>query len=75
MKVTQPMSVSEVLDSIRADATSERDKGDRFERLMQTAFRIDRTYRERFSDVWLWMEWPDRGDEPDIGIDLVAKND
>ena len=74
MKVTQPVSVSDVLDSIRGDATSERDKGDRFERLMQTAFRTDRTYRERFSDVWLWMEWPDRGDEPDIGIDLVAKN-
>ena len=74
MNVTQPVSVSDVLDSIRGDATSERDKGDRFERLTQTAFRTDRTYRERFSDVWLWMEWPDRGDEPDIGIDLVAKN-
>jgi hypothetical protein len=45
-----------------------------FERLMQEAFRVDRTYRHRFSDVWLWMEWPDRGNEPDTGIDLVAKN-
>ena len=68
------MSVSRVLELIRAHSTSEWDKGDRFERLMQGAFRTDRTYRERFTDVWLWMDWPDRGDEPDIRIDLVAKN-
>ena len=68
------MTVSLVLDSIRRHSTSERDKGDKFERLIQEAFRVDRTYCHRFSDVWLWMEWPDRGNEPDIGIDLVAKN-
>jgi len=68
------MAVSSVLDSIREHSTSERDKGDRFERVVQEALRIDRTYRERFTDVWLWMEWPGRGNEPDTGIDLVAKN-
>jgi predicted helicase len=71
---SQISGVSAVIESLRVTATSERDKGDRFERLMQTAFRLDRTYRERFSDVWLWMDWPERGNEPDIGIDLVAKN-
>ena len=67
------MSVTQVLDAIRRVASSERDKGDRFERLVQSAFRTDRTYRDRFSDVWLWMDWPERGSEPDTGIDLVAK--
>ncbi|MCP4967994.1 MAG: DEAD/DEAH box helicase family protein, partial [bacterium] len=67
------MSVTQVLESLRESATSERDKGDRFERLVQAAFQTDRTYRERFTDVWLWMQWPGRGNEPDTGIDLVAK--
>ena len=68
------MPVSRVLEDIRKHATSERDTGERFERLIQEAFRTDRTYRERFTDVWMWMEWPGREGEPDIGIDLVAKN-
>lgn len=69
------MPVSTVLEAIRNASISERDKGDKFEVLMRTAFRTDRTYAEQFSDVWLWMDWPDRAvGEPDIGIDLVAKN-
>ena len=69
------MSVSEILESIRLASTSERDKGDRFETLMRTALRTDRTYAEQFTDVWLWMDWPDRpSNEPDTGIDLVALN-
>lgn len=40
---------------------------------MRSAFRLDRTYRERFSDVWLWSDWPGPGAEPDTGIDLVAR--
>lgn len=71
---TTEVTASDVVDAIRAVSTSERDKGDRFERLMQSAFRIDRTYQERFTKVWLWMEWPGRGNEPDVGIDLVAEN-
>lgn len=68
------MPVSDVLEQIRKRSVSERDKGDQFEALVRTAFRKDRTYSERFSDVWLWMDWPDRPtNEPDIGIDLVAR--
>jgi predicted helicase len=66
-------SVIDVLEALRRRATSSRDLGDRFERLIQSAFKTDRTYRERFTDVWLWMEWADRVGEPDTGIDLVAK--
>ena len=68
------MSVTQVLESIREHATSEHDKGERFERLVQGALKTDRTYKARFTEVWMWIDWPDRDGEPDTGIDLVARN-
>ncbi len=70
-----PMSVTihEVLDELRASALDERDKGDKFERLMQGYFRTDPQWAQQFSDVWLWSEWPGRAGKPDTGIDLVAQ--
>jgi predicted helicase len=65
--------VEEVLARIRAAATDEHDKGDRFEQLMLHAFRTDRTFRQQFTDVWRWMDWPGRSGA-DIGIDLVARD-
>lgn len=65
--------VEAVLDEIRAVATDEHDKGDRFERLMLHAFQTDRTFRQQFTDVWQWMDWPGRAGA-DIGIDLVARD-
>jgi predicted helicase len=65
--------VESVLAAIRAVATDEHDKGDRFERLMLHAFRTDRTFRQQFTDVWRWMDWPGRSGA-DIGIDLVARD-
>ena len=32
----------------------------------------DPIYKEYFSEVWLWMDFPKRGNMPDTGIDLVA---
>lgn len=66
------MGIGAVLEQIRATATAERHKGDLFERLVRSALRLDRTYAERFADVWLWEEWPDRPGV-DLGIDLVAR--
>lgn len=40
----------------------------------QGALKTDRTYKARFTEVWMWMDWPDREGEPDTGIDLVARN-
>lgn len=65
--------VEAVLAEIRAAATDEHDKGDRFEQLMLHAFRTDRTFRQQFTDVWRWMDWPGRSGA-DIGIDLVARD-
>lgn len=63
-----------ILDDIRSATAdlSEADKGHRFEVLMKRYFQTDPTYKARFSDVWLWNEWPySKGH--DVGIDLVAK--
>lgn len=63
-----------ILDNIRSATAdlSEADKGHRFEVLMKRYFQTDPTYKARFSDVWLWNEWPySKGH--DVGIDLVAK--
>lgn len=65
--------VEHVLADIRAIATDEHDKGDRFERLILHALQTDRTFRQQFTHVWRWMDWPGRSGV-DIGVDLVARN-
>ncbi|MBQ9566339.1 MAG: DEAD/DEAH box helicase, partial [Synergistaceae bacterium] len=50
-----------------------REKGTWFEKLCLYFFKNDPLYRQRFDEVWLWQDWPGRGDMPDTGIDLVAK--
>lgn len=69
-----PMSttIHNILDELRASALDERDKGEKFERLMQGYFRTDPEWALQFSEVWLWSEWPGRDGRPDTGIDLVA---
>lgn len=66
-------TIHDILSQLRASALDERDKGDKFERLMQGYFRTDPQWAQQFSDVWLWSEWPGRDGKPDTGIDLVAK--
>lgn len=75
MPLSSPASLDAVLNSIRrvTAATSEADKGSRFEELMRRYLQTEPTYRERFSAVWLWSDWPCRGRRHDIGIDLVAQ--
>jgi len=70
--------VFDVLRTLSRLAGSRVDKGRRFERLMKFAFlRHPGEYGpSRFSEVWLWSEWPERaarGYGADIGIDLVAR--
>ena len=61
-----------LLNEFRQLATSNRDLGDKFERLFANYLIIDPQYSDKYSDVWLWSEWPDRHGS-DTGIDLVAK--
>ena len=65
-----------VLNYIREKATSERQKGDLFERLMLKYFTEDPDYKEQFSEVYLWKQWAElqtEFDGTDIGIDIVAE--
>jgi len=68
------MSFQKILDKYRKIAFSERDKGDRFERLMQAYLRTDPKYAFLLKNVWLWNEFPGKLDlgGGDTGIDLVA---
>jgi predicted helicase len=64
-----------LLSQFRKSALSERDKGDKFERLMQAYLQTDPRYADLFTNVWLWNEFPARQDfgGKDTGIDLVAR--
>jgi predicted helicase len=66
-------TIHSILEEFREAATSNRDLGDKFERLIVAYLKTDPIYQDKFSNVWLWMEWPKRGNKPDTGIDLVAE--
>jgi predicted helicase len=65
-------ALNEVLTNIRAAAQTERDKGTAFERLVKEFLVKDALWAEKFSDVWMWSDWPERDGRGDAGIDLVA---
>src|SRR5690606_16421494 len=69
------MTFDSLLEKYRRISFSERDKGDRFERLMQAYLLTDPQYSKRFKKVMLWSEFPYRKDlgGSDTGIDLVAQ--
>jgi len=64
-----------LLDCIREVTanTSEAEKGHSFEVLVKRFLETEPTYKERFSEVWLWSDWPYAKGRHDVGIDLVAK--
>lgn len=68
----KPMNIHELLDRLRQEAFSNRDLGDKFERLFATYLVTDPIYADQFDAVWLWSEWPLRWGA-DTGIDLVAR--
>lgn len=69
------MSFNTVIEKYRKIAFNERDKGERFERLMQAYLQTDPLYADKFKKVWLWEEFPGKLDlgGGDTGIDLVAR--
>lgn len=66
---------AQLLNKFRQDAFSERDKGYRFERLIQAYLKTTTLYANLFEEVWLWTEFPfhDQFGGKDTGIDLVAR--
>jgi len=68
------MTFDDVLAKYRRESFSERDKGKRFERLMQAYLLTDPKYAGLLEKVWLWEEFFAKDDfgGNDTGIDLVA---
>jgi len=68
------MNFTKVLEKYRKISFSQRDKGDRFERLIKSFLQTDPKYTTLFKKIWLWNEFPGRKDlgGVDSGIDLVA---
>jgi predicted helicase len=66
-------TIRDILEELRREATDEVEKGRKFEQLMLAFLRNDRQYSKLFDAVWLWADYPNRGNRPDTGIDLVAR--
>jgi len=47
------ITILEIMADLRAAATDQRGKGDRFERLMASYLRTDHLYADRFTEVWM----------------------
>ena len=70
------LTINDILHEIRLKASTEREKGTDFERLMKLWFLTDPRYSD-LEKVWLWEEFPCRKDfgGKDLGIDLVARTE
>lgn len=68
-------ALTHLLDTFRAAAVSEREKGTYFEELIVCYLRNEATYKDLYSDVWTYAQWAETQGLPknDAGIDLVAK--
>lgn len=69
------MSFIDILAKYRTVSFSERDKGERFERLMQAFLKAASLYAGIFEHVWLWADFPCKKtfSDKDTGIDLGAR--
>ena len=67
------ITIYTILEQFREDAIHKRDLGDKFERLMVAFLKSDPIWKDLFSNVWIWSDFPKRGNAPDTGIDLVAE--
>lgn len=71
------MTFDQIIDKYRENSTSERDKGDKFERLMQAYLLTKPIYKSLLTNVWLWSDFPYKAQfgtgGKDTGIDLVCR--
>lgn len=68
-------ALSNLLDSYRSAALTEREKGTYFEELICVYLRNEATYRDLYDEVWTYVDWA-KGQGlsgKDAGIDLVAR--
>ncbi|HQO10327.1 MAG TPA: DEAD/DEAH box helicase family protein [Clostridiales bacterium] len=68
------MKFHETIEKYRKYSFTERDKGGKFEKLIQAYLKTDPKYANKLKEVWMWQDFPGRKDfgGKDTGIDLVA---
>ena len=72
------MHFEEVIQKLNSEATDKRDKGTKFEQIIQRWFENDDLYfiKDQLENIFLWKDFPFKGEfgtGQDIGIDLVIK--
>lgn len=67
-------ALTQILDSFREKAVSERDKGTDFEHLTLVYLRNEPMYKDKYREVMTYGEWADQQGltKRDAGIDLIA---
>ena len=77
MPTVEQTSFDEIINKYRENSTSERNKGDKFERLIKAYLETKPIYKTLLSDVWLWSEFPYKDQfgtgGKDTGIDLACR--
>ena len=68
-----PATFGDVYEVLCECCPDPRERGRRFEPLVQRVLSADKQYRDRFTDIWLWAEWPGRcsGDIGDGGLAAI----
>ena len=70
-------SFDQIIQKYREESYSERNKGDRFEKLMKAYLLTKPVYKNLLSDVWLWSEFSYKEQfgtgGKDTGIDIVCR--
>ena len=66
--------LEDLLDKLAVSAGNNTEKGTAFEKLMASYLRTAPEFADRFEDVYLWQDWPERGNQHDHGIDIVARD-
>lgn len=68
------IKLEDLLERLWFSARNSTEKGSAFERLIASYLRTAPEFADRFEEVYLWQEWPERGNAHDHGIDIVAKD-
>ena len=67
-----PATFGDVYETLCERYPDPRERGRQFEPLVQKVLTTDKKFRDRYTAVWRWNEWPGR-DGPDNWCDLVAE--
>ena len=66
----------ELVNQIDSNLDKQRDRGTAFEKMVVAYLKNEPTYKQKFSDVWMLNEVPEKYGIPkrDLGVDIVARD-